>query len=284
MREQQRVAPESIRLLTPAVRALLWIAGTLVFLAGVQLFVFSERTEDLFAWTIDVPLTAAFLGAGYWASVAFEWLAAREQAWANARVALPSVFLFTTLTLVTTLIHLDLFHLDGSFSSSARAAAWGWLAIYTAVPIALAIVLTLQMRAPGTDPPRSVPLPTGLRALLTIQAALMLSIGLYLFVWPEQAVSLWAWPLTPLTGRAVGAWVLSIGLTAAHVLLENDARRARVAAVAYVALGLLQLVALGRYLDTVAWGEVQASVYLLSVVSMPITGLALLRLQWKAGG
>ena len=30
----------------------------LVFLAGVQLFVFSERTADLFAWTIDVPLTA----------------------------------------------------------------------------------------------------------------------------------------------------------------------------------------------------------------------------------
>lgn len=37
----------------------------LLFIAGVQLFVFSEQTDYYFAWTIGLPLTAAFLSAGY---------------------------------------------------------------------------------------------------------------------------------------------------------------------------------------------------------------------------
>ncbi|MBA3629040.1 MAG: hypothetical protein H0W55_05095 [Actinobacteria bacterium] len=60
----ERHGPESgLKMLTSGMRKLLWIAGFLVFLAGMQLFVFTERTEIWFAWTIDVPLTAAFLGA-----------------------------------------------------------------------------------------------------------------------------------------------------------------------------------------------------------------------------
>lgn len=44
---------------------MLLVSGFLVFLAGVQLFVFSERTDEYFAWTIQPPVGAALLGAGY---------------------------------------------------------------------------------------------------------------------------------------------------------------------------------------------------------------------------
>ena len=263
--------------LIPSARALLWIAGGLVFIAGLQLFVFSTRTERLFAWTIDVPLTAAFLGAGYWASVAFEWLAARERTWANARVALPTVFLFTVLTLVATLVHLDLFHLDGSFPTSARMAAWGWLAIYVVVPLAMAIILVMHLRAPGVDPERSRPLPSPLRIALAAQAIVMIALGAYLFLSPGRAGSMWPWPLTPLTGRAVGAWVVSIGSAAVQVVWDNDGRRARVAGVAYLLLGLLELVAVARYPETVAWEEPQAPLYVAFLASMMVAGTAILR-------
>ena len=73
-----------IRELSGGMRRLLWIAGFLVLLAGSTLFIITEQTESFFAWTIDLPLTAAFLGAGYWSSVAFEWLAARERVWIYA--------------------------------------------------------------------------------------------------------------------------------------------------------------------------------------------------------
>jgi hypothetical protein len=49
-------------------RWLLLTAAALVLLAGLQLFVFTERTDTYFAWTIINPLAAAFLGAAYWAS------------------------------------------------------------------------------------------------------------------------------------------------------------------------------------------------------------------------
>ncbi|HEX3715780.1 MAG TPA: hypothetical protein VHV09_23510, partial [Trebonia sp.] len=63
-----------IKPLVPGMRWLLAAAAVLVLLAGFQLFVFTGRTATYFAWTIANPLAAAFLGAGYWASVSIEAL------------------------------------------------------------------------------------------------------------------------------------------------------------------------------------------------------------------
>jgi len=275
MRAETPVSQEDgrFRVLSRGMRILLTIAGGLVFLAGLQLFVFPERTGEFFAWTIDVPLTAAFLGAGYWASVALEWLAARERLWANARIAVPSVFVFTSLTLVATLIHLDLFHLDSSIDLSTRLATWAWIAIYASVPVFLVVLFVKQMRLPGDDPPSAFAMPRAMALVLSVHAILLPAMGAYLFVAPDSAMSLWPWSLTPLTGRAVGAWVLSLGVAAAHALWENDLRRVRVAAAGYTAIGILQAIALARFPDTVEWGEAQAIVYVVVLASMVAVGL-----------
>jgi hypothetical protein len=42
---------------------MLWVGAFLVLFAGIQLYFLTEHTERWFSWTIDVPLTAAFLGA-----------------------------------------------------------------------------------------------------------------------------------------------------------------------------------------------------------------------------
>jgi hypothetical protein len=257
-------------------RYLLVVAGLLVFIAGLQLFVFSEQTARFFAWTIDPPLTAAFLGAGYWASVGLEWLAAREAVWARARIAVPAVFTFTTLTLIATLLHLDRFHL-GDPRLVTEAATWGWIAIYVAVPPAMGVLWGLQLLAPGGDGPRAAPVPAGLRVVLVLQATLFLAVGALLFVAPERTASLWPWLLTPLTARAVAAWLLGIGVAAVHVLRENDVVRARPAFWAYVALGILQLVSLARFPDDVEWDSPSAWVYVVAVASMLLTGAMALR-------
>src|SRR5467141_2752964 len=146
-------ASPPVRPLIRAMRWLLYVAGGLVFLAGLQLTVFSEQTSTYFAWTIAPPLTAAFLGAAYWAAVPVEILAARQSAWAKARVAVPAIWLFTTLTLVATLLHFDKFHFSSPVQS-AQGAAWFWLAIYAGVPVAMLIIWMLQLRAPRGEPPR----------------------------------------------------------------------------------------------------------------------------------
>jgi len=73
-----------VRELSLGMRGLLVAASVLVFLAGFQLFILTEQTEHYFARTIQPPLTAAFLGAGYWSSFLLEFLASRERIWARA--------------------------------------------------------------------------------------------------------------------------------------------------------------------------------------------------------
>ncbi len=94
----------------PAMRRLLLVASLLVLLVGIPLVLRPEETADYFAWTIQPPLTAAFLGSAYWASFLLEFEASRRRTWDHARVAVPAVFVFTVLTLVATLNNLEKFH------------------------------------------------------------------------------------------------------------------------------------------------------------------------------
>lgn len=252
-------------------RRLLVVAGTLVLLVGAQLFVLPERTERYFAWTIKLPLTAAFLGAGYLASVPLEWLAAREREWVRVRVAVSGVFAFTVLTLVATLVHLELFHLDARLPLATRAVTWVWIGVYAVVPAVLAVLWLAQRRVLGEDPPRQAPLPAWTRALIGAQAAVMLVLGAILFIDPVGAAPLWPWPLTPLTSRAIGAWALGMGVAAAHSVWENDFLRVRVASASYVVIGLLQLVAVARYPAPLDPG-VHSALYLAFLVSMVLVG------------
>jgi hypothetical protein len=262
------------KLLVPGMRRLLYVAAVLVFLAGLQLFVFADRTATFFALTIRNPLAATFLGAGYWASGALEWMAARQRIWANARIAVPAVLIFTLLTLAATLTHLGLFHFGDQFTFSANAVTWAWLAIYSLVPMMLMIILALQIRAPGSDPPRSATLPVGIRGLLFGQAVVLLSLGTALYVAPGYAVSWWPWNLTPLLGQAIGAWLISLGIAAGQAILERDPRRLRPASVAYILLAVLLFIALARYPGSFRWSSAAGVIYLTFVATTLVTGVA----------
>jgi hypothetical protein len=263
-----------VKPLVPGVRWLLFSAAVLVLLAGFQLFVFTEQTDTHFAWTIVNPLAAAFLGAGYWASVAIEALAAKQPVWANARIAVPTVFVFTVLTLVATLLHLDKFHLGGSFPAGTRLVTWAWIAIYVLVPLLMLVVLVRQARTPGSDPPRMVLLPGWVYGALAVQAITLFGFGVALFAAPAQTAPLWPWPLTPLLAQATGAWLISLGVAAGQALLERDARRLRPAAVGYVLLAVLQSIAIARYPDQFHWGSAAGVIYLIYLAAIFVTGLA----------
>ena len=151
--------------------------------------VFPARTAEWFSWTIDVPMTAVFLGAAYWSSAVLEVAGARSRTWGRARVTVWTVLVFTVLPLVVTLVHLDKFHLGPEHPATARAVAWGWLAIYAGVPLAMVVGLVLQARAGGAPTGADVvrPLPSGLRWLLVGLAALLLASGVALLLAPEWA-------------------------------------------------------------------------------------------------
>jgi hypothetical protein len=250
---------------TGAMRRLLVVAALLVFLAGFHLTVFPTRTADWFSWTIDVPMTAVFLGAAYWASAVLEVAGARAAGWGRARLTVWAVLVFTTLTLVVTLLHLDKFHLGAEHPGSARAVTWGWLAIYAGVPVLMVLGLVRQpLTAPSpADGVRR--LPRALRVLLGGLAAVLLVSGVALLLAPEWAAGGWAWPLTPLTGRAVGAWLVGLGWAAAHAYLVDDTDDVRPLGLTGAAFVVLEAVALLRYGDALDWSGWQSVAYVVGL-------------------
>jgi hypothetical protein len=93
-----------------------------------------------------------------------------------------------------------------------------------------------------------------------------------LFAAPAQTAPLWPWKLTPLLAQATGAWLISMGVAAAHALMERDARRLRPAAVGYVLLAILQSIALVRYPHLFQWRSPSGVVYLIFLATILLTG------------
>ena len=262
-------------MIKPLMNGMKWLllaAGSLVLLAGFQLFILTEYTDLYFAWTIQPPLTGAFLGGGYFASFLIEFFASRKTKWAEARIAVPAVFTFTSLTLIATLLHMNRFHFNSPMMI-AQVAAWFWLSIYAVVPPVLLLMWIRQYLAPGEDPARTSRFPTLLRLMLTVQAVIFLIAGVGLFVAPSIFAPYWPWTLTPLTSRAIGAWLIGIGVFAAHAVIENDYKRSSAGLVGYLAFGLLELVALLRYPANVHWLSTSAWLYLTILLSILIVGL-----------
>jgi hypothetical protein len=251
--------------LTSGMRIMLYVASGLVFAVGITLFLLTEQTERYFAWTIAVPLTAAFLGGAYWSACVLEFMAARRALWADARVAVPAVIIFTALTLVVTLVHLDRFHF-GAPELITRAGTWFWLAVYASVPVIMTALLLPQRRAPGGEPPRTAPMPGWMRGALLVIAAILLVLGLPLLLAPEATLAIWPWGLTALTARAIGAWLIGLGVAAGHAAREADLVRSRPVMVSAVVFCVLQFIALARYSGNFAWGTPGGWAYLLFLV------------------
>ena len=235
MRAPDEVAPSL------GLRWFFGVSAGLAAIAGTMLFVGAGDTDRFFSWTIDPPLTAAFMGAAYWAAMVLLAWAARQQSWGRARTALPPVFTIAVLLLVATLIHQDRFHHDlfGRF----------WEAVYVIVVPLLAYLIWSELRLLGPAWRGNRPLPAWLRAALGVQALVMAGFGVALFAAPVGAASLWPWALTPLTGRAVGAFLIGFAVAAAFAAAEDDIDRLQGAAFAYAALGALELAAAALHWD-----------------------------------
>jgi hypothetical protein len=220
--------------------------------ATLSLYVRPADTDDYFAWTIAPPFTAALLGAAYGGTLVFFALTLRERAWADARLAVSAPLTLSSAMLAATLLHLDKFHLDEG--GVPAVVAWIWLVVYLIMPPALVAVAVIEARTPGGDPDRQARLPVVVRALLVVMGTAGVVAGAALFGWPSELAEHWPWTITPLTGRAVAAWMLGLGVAALHAAAEDDLRRLRAGVAALATIGALGLVACARYPDDLSGG------------------------------
>jgi hypothetical protein len=232
-------AGDEVPVVAPVTAGLVALGAT-QFLVGLPLVVLPGETDRWFAWTIDVPLTAAFLGACYWSGAAFSLLSAGERAWSRARTAIPGALTAGLLILLATVLHLERFAMD-------TARGWIWVVLYAGLPPGLLLLLLLQSRVPGSTPPVALPLERWVRIAFGVGAAVLLLLGAALFIVPTRAATSWPWPLTDLTARMVGSWLAAVGVVLLAALLEGDWRRLRAATAFLALLASLQLLTLVRF-------------------------------------
>ena len=264
-------------------RALLMLFGALTALAVVALFGGSGRTDEAFAWTIQPPLSAAFLGAGYASGCLLVLLTLRAGTWRQARWPLATILVFAVLTLVATLVHLDRFHLPGD-TPLATAAAWFWLVVYVVVPVGMAVVMVdeeRRARQHRTGAPPQTRQPWWFAGSLRVQGLLLGVAGLALFLGVDRVVSGWPWALTPLVAKVTAAWLLAFAV-AAVMAVREDVAQLGPASAGYLVFGAGQLLAVAVHHGDVAWGGAAAT-YLVVAAWVTLTGAAGLLLGLRDG-
>jgi hypothetical protein len=253
--------------LLPITRLSFQLGILLATVAGIQLYVLSTRTADFFAWTIGVPLSAAFLGAFFWANTPGFGIALRVGEWPKVRILIVATLALTVLMAITTLRHLDIFHLDeGGFL--ARLAAWSWLVVYVGLPWLLLASFVRQEQVSGAGA-YSVedPLLGWVRVFFFVQALGTTVLGVGLSFAPGIFAEVWPWSLPALPAGAVGAWILAFAAASWWVLREGDWQRVRIAIPGYLALCALLLVAVLRFREDLVDGA-RTSVYVATVVAL----------------
>lgn len=239
--------------LTPYSRFVLYVLVLpLLIVAGVQLFLLSEQTETYFAWTFTAPISAAYLGAGYWAAILHAYSGARARDWAFVRTSMGAALTATTLLTITTFLHLGKFHLTSPLFLT-RFVTWVWIAVYICVPPILAIAWIVQSRLPAGHLRAETPLPAWMRAGFLLLAAFALFCGLGLFFAPEAMSPLWPWTAPPLAARAVASWLSAFGVACLSLAFENDIHHGAGTSSSLFAFCVLQFVVFARYASNVDW-------------------------------
>ena len=257
---------------THRMRNLLAVAGVLVLIIGLPLYFVPQHSNDYFSWEVNTHLSAAFLGGSYLAAAVIEFAAARERVWANARIAVPAVLVFTLLTLFITLGNEDQYNYDAP-QLGQSLGTWAWLTVYVVVPPIMMSVLWLQFRHGGSDPPRTRPIRWTFRAVAAVGGGALAVGGVILLIDPSSSSWMWPWAVSALTARAFGAWMVGFCVALAHIAREADWRRVRAATSGAAVLGVLQLVAMVRYLDAPKWGAPQTWAYVAVLAGLVALGI-----------
>jgi hypothetical protein len=195
-------------------RALSAFIAPFLLVAFVILYGLPGETKRLWAWPIQSQMTTMLLASAYLGGCYFFLrVLLVERHWAALRAGFVSVAVFASLLGVATILHWDKFSHD-------KVAFWLWAGLYFTAPfLVVAAWLANQRYAgrPAQDAPR---LGRVARGVVGGTGAVALATGLVLFLAPARAITVWPWPLTPLTSRVVGA-TFCIGSAGLAVLADS---------------------------------------------------------------
>lgn len=195
-------------------RALSAFIAPFLLVAFVLLYGFPGQTGRLWAWPIRSHMTSMLLASAYLGGCYFFLrVLLVERHWAAVRAGFVSVALFATLLGVATVVHWDKF-------AHGKVAFWLWAGLYFTAPLLVVGAWTANQRYAGRPAPDAPRLGRVPRLLVAGVGGLAVVTGVLVFVAPARAITVWPWPLTPLTCRVVGA-TFCLGAAGLAVLWDD---------------------------------------------------------------
>ena len=256
--DRHRAGPED-RVL-PFTRVLAFVLIPFLVAAAFLLLVLPGGTEQHFAWTIQPPVTAMLLGSAYAGGIWFFVQVAVQRRWHRVRHGFPAVLVFATLLAVATFVHWDRFHF-GHISFIT------WVALYVTTPVLVLVAIILNLREDDRMPEDDdVEIPAPWRYVLALVGAAATITGLVLFLLPTLLIDAWAWDVTPLTARIVGAVLTLPGMVNVWMLWDDrwSAFR-RVFQAQLVSLACI-LIAMGVRWSDLHWERPSAWLFAIGIV------------------
>jgi hypothetical protein len=202
--------------LQPITRAGIAVLLVLAIANGVFLYAAPGLADTEYAWSIQPPISAAFLGAGYLAgAVATALSVFAAQRWRSVQPLGPALIVLSVLLLAATLVHEDRFKWD-------YPPTWLWTVVYALAPVAIVVLMRRQRAI--TEVPEADPGLRALRAISLVAGVALLAGAALLFAAPVELGEHWPWALTPLLARAVAAWYAMVGTALVWCALGLRAR------------------------------------------------------------
>lgn len=177
----------------PTSQALVWILFILAIANGGFLYLLHSLAKTHYAWPIQPPINAAFMGAGYLAGMIATGLALfSARYWRSIRALFPGFFVLGLTLFLATLMHAGRFKWD-------YALTWIWTLVYLSIPIGSALVWLWHERHPQVPA-----MDNRLARIHTASLVLGIAATLFatvLYVMPQLFLQVWPWQITPLLAR-----------------------------------------------------------------------------------
>ena len=218
----------------PASRVLAFVIVPILTVAWVMLWIFPERSGELFAWPVKPSATAMMLGATYLGGAWFFGRVVVARVWHTVTLGFLPVTAFAGVLGLSTVLHWDRFTAD-------HPSFILWVTLYFTLPFIIPIVWWRNARHdPG--PVAGVPLVDGpVRWAVGGLGLVLTAASVLLVVAPDVFIPTWPWALTPLTARVLGAMFGLSGIVGLGIAIDRRpvAARAIVQAQAIAIAGIL---------------------------------------------
>lgn len=177
--------------------------GALALWVGIWGYFIPTRIDEAIPWLVP-PLHARFLGAMYFSGAAFMVGGILSRYYAEVRVTVPAIAIWTGMLLVVSLFYLDQFNF-------ARRESWVWFGAYIAYPlIALWLFWRDRNHSERVEGPR---LPEWARGYWLGQGLMVTLLALLLLLLPGLMVGVWPWKISRLLAQIYSAPFLAYGLS-----------------------------------------------------------------------